>query len=352
MKTLIIGLTFVAAAACSNFASFDGYLAHSRQRRDVTELNQYLPPLQEQSFEVSNQYSAPQVEDSGFLANDGYRYKTVRRLRSRKRRDVSELNQYLPPTQEQSFEVSNQYLAPQIEESGFLGDDGYHYKTIRRLRSRKRRDVSELNQYLPPAQEQSFEVSNQYLAPQIEDSGFLGNDGYHYKTVRRLRSRKRRDVSELNQYLPPAQEQSFEVSNQYLAPQIEESAFLGDDGYHYKTIRRLRSRKRRDVSELNQYLPPAQEQSFEVSNQYLAPQVEDSGFLADDGYRYKTVRRLRLRKRRDVSELNQYLPPSYESTYNGLSNEYLAPIESESTTLADDGYRYKTVKRFKVRRRL
>ncbi|KAL9887770.1 uncharacterized protein ACN2A1_009871 [Glossina fuscipes fuscipes] len=299
MKTLIIGLTFVAAAACSNFASFDGYLAHSRQRRDVTELNQYLPPLQEQSFEVSNQYLAPQVEDSGFLANDGYRYKTVRRLRSR-----------------------------------------------------KRRDVSELNQYLPPIQEQSFEVSNQYLAPQIEDSGFLGNDGYHYKTVRRLRSRKRRDVSELNQYLPPAQEQSFEVSNQYLAPQIEESGFLGDDGYHYKTVRRLRSRKRRDVSELNQYLPPAQEQSFEVSNQYLAPQVEDSGFLADDGYRYKTVRRLRLRKRRDVSELNQYLPPSYESTYNGLSNEYLAPIESESTTLADDGYRYKTVKRFKVRRRL
>uniref|UniRef100_A0A1B0A2M8 Uncharacterized protein n=1 Tax=Glossina pallidipes TaxID=7398 RepID=A0A1B0A2M8_GLOPL len=275
MKILIIGLTLVAAAACSKFASFDGYLAHSRQRRDISELNQYLPPSHEQSFEVSNQYLAPQVEDSGFLANDGYRYKAVRRLRSRKRRDVSELNQYLPPAQEQSFEVSNQYLAPHIEESGFLADDGYRYKTVRRLRSRKRRDVSELNQYLPPAQEQSFEVSsqpaqeqslevsNQYVAPQIEESGFLADDGYHYKTVRRLRSRKRRDVSELNQYLPPTQEQSFEVSHQ-----------------------------------------PAQEQSFEVSNQYVAPQIEESGFLADDGYRYKTVRRLRLRKRRDVSKLN------------------------------------------------
>ncbi|KAI8121755.1 hypothetical protein CVS40_7260 [Lucilia cuprina] len=334
-----------------------------RRRRDVSELTQYLPPTQEASFQVaapSNEYLSPVVEEQQtVLADDGYRYKTVRR--QRKRRDVSELTQYLPPTQEASFEVttpSNEYLAPAFEEQQtVLADDGYRYKTVRR--QRKRRDVSELTQYLPPTQEASFEVtapSNEYLSPVVEEQQtVLACDGYRYKTVRR--QRKRRDVSELTQYLPPTQETSFEVtapSNEYLSPVVEEQqTVLADDGYRYKTVRR--QRKRRDVSELTQYLPPTQETSFEVaapSTEYLSPVVEEQQtVLADDGYRYKTVRR--QRKRRDVSELTQYLPPTQETSFEvaAPSNEYLAPtFEEQQTVLADDGYRYKTVRRQRKRR--
>ncbi|KAM7362102.1 uncharacterized protein ACRADG_012927 [Cochliomyia hominivorax] len=338
----------------------DGYryktVRRQRKRRDVSELTQYLPPTQEASIEVaipSNQYLAPAVEEQTVLADDGYRYKTVRR--QRKRRDVSELTQYLPPTQEASIELaapSNQYFAPAVEEQTVLADDGYRYKTVRR--QRKRRDVNELTQYLPPTYEASIEVaapSSQYLAPAVEEQTVLADDGYRYKTVRR--QRKRRDVSELTQYLPPTQEAPIEVavpSNQYLAPAVEEQTVLADDGYRYKTVRR--QRKRRDVSELTQYLPPTQEASIEVaipSNQYLAPAVEEQTVLADDGYRYKTVRR--QRKRRDVSELTQYLPPTQEVAFEvpAPSNEYLAPaVELQQTVLANDGYRYKTVKKFKV----
>ncbi|XP_065354521.1 uncharacterized protein LOC135948992 [Calliphora vicina] len=334
-----------------------------RRRRDVSELTQYLPPTQEVAFEVaapSNEYLAPAVEEQQtVLADDGYRYKTVRR--QRKRRDVSELTQYLPPTQEVAFEVaapSNEYLAPAVEEQQtVLADDGYRYKTVRR--QRKRRDVNELTQYLPPTQEVAFEVaapSKEYLAPAVEEQQtVLADDGYRYKTVRR--QRKRRDVNELTQYLPPTQEVAFEVaapSNEYLAPAVEEQqTVLADDGYRYKTVRR--QRKRRDVNELTQYLPPTQEVAFEVaapSNEYLAPAVEEQQtVLADDGYRYKTVRR--QRKRRDVNELTQYLPPTQEVAFEvaAPSNEYLAPaVEEQQTVLADDGYRYKTVRRQRKRR--
>ncbi|XP_058988278.1 uncharacterized protein LOC131807213 [Musca domestica] len=350
-----------------------------RQRRDVSELSQYLPPAQEATIEVStpsNEYLAPAAvaEEQTVLADDGYRYKTVRRLRHRQRRDVSELSQYLPPAQEATIEVaapSNEYLAPAAvaEEQTVLADDGYRYKIVRRLRHRQRRDVSELSQYLPPAQEATIEVSapsNEYLAPAAvtEEQTVLADDGYRYKTVRRLRHRQRRDVSELSQYLPPAQEATIEVaapSNEYLAPAavVGEQTVLTDDGYRYKTVRRLRHRQRRDVSELSQYLPPAQEATIEVaapSNEYLAPAAvaEEKTVLADDGYRYKTVRRLRHRQRRDVSELSQYLPPAQEATIEvaAPSNEYLAPaaVAEEQTVLADDGYRYKAVKKLKVRR--
>ncbi|XP_055902868.1 uncharacterized protein LOC129939032 [Eupeodes corollae] len=347
-------------------------------------------------------------------------------------------SEYLPPVQDIGI-PSNEYLAP-IEigaplaqySSGVLADDGYRYKTVKRFRSRHRRDVSELpsNEYLPPFQQDSYAPistyptpSNEYLAPiapaaPIVDysSGVLADDGYRYKTVKRFRtakrfrSRHRRDVNELpsNEYLPPFQQDSYAPissyptpSNEYLAPFAPaspivdySSGVLADDGYRYKTVKRFRtakrfrSRHRRDVNELpsNEYLPPFQQDSYAPissyptpSNEYLAPFAPaspivdySSGVLADDGYRYKTVKRFRTAKRfrsrhrRDVSELpsNEYLPPFQQEAYGPISsfaapsNEYLAPIapaapfaQYSSGVLADDGYRYKTVKRFRTARR-
>ncbi|XP_055854440.1 uncharacterized protein LOC129918117 [Episyrphus balteatus] len=357
------------------------------------------------------QISAPApVQQSAELADDGYRYKTVRRIRYRLRRDVNELasGQYLPPAEEE-----DSYSYPQSAE---LADDGYRYKTVRRIRYRHRRDVNELSsgQYLPPAEEEDIQISAPAPAP-IQQSAELADDGYRYKTVRRIRYRHRRDVNELssNQYLPPAEEDdtpapapvqiSAPAPVQISAPApVQQSAELADDGYRYKTVRRIRYRHRRDVNELssNQYLPPAEE---EDSYSYPAPApvsapapivqaapvqvaapapiqvaapapapvqvaapapvqisapapvqisapapIQQSAELADDGYRYKTVRRIRYRHRRDVNELSaQYLPPAAAPAPVHVSAP--APIQ-HTAELADDGYRYKTVRKYKIKR--
>ncbi|XP_055384407.1 uncharacterized protein LOC129614046 [Condylostylus longicornis] len=379
----------VAAPEPAHELASDGYRYKTvkryryRIRRDVSELNnEYLPPNQEQVAEVVQEAApAPEVEPAHELAADGYRYKTVKRYRFRHRRDVSELNnEYLPPNQE----VSQEYIppaqeaapapiaAPEPAPAHELAADGYRYKAVKRYRFRHRRDVSELNnEYLPPNQEQVAEVVQEAApAPEVEPAHELAADGYRYKTVKRYRFRHRRDVSELNnEYLPPNQE----VSQEYIPP-VQEAApapiaapepapahELASDGYRYKAVKRYRFRHRRDVSELNnEYLPPNQEQVAEVVQEAApAPEVEPAHELAADGYRYKTVKRYRFRHRRDVSELNnEYLPPNQE-----VSQEYIPPAQEAAPApiaapepapaheLASDGYRYKAVKRYRFRHR-
>ncbi|XP_016966313.2 uncharacterized protein LOC108035266 [Drosophila biarmipes] len=354
-----------------------------RHRRDVNELsNEYLPPVQ--AAAPSNEYLPPvevQAAPETVLADDGYRYKTHKRVVLRRhRRDVNELsNEYLPPVA-----PSNEYLAPvEAAPETILADDGYRYKTNKRVVLRRhRRDVSHLpsNEYLPPVQ--AAAPTNEYLPPvsapvqvaapapapvqiaapvqlaapapveiEAEPAHELADDGYRYKTHRRVVYRRhRRDVNELsNEYLPPVA-----PSNEYLAPvEAAPETVLADDGYRYKTNKRVVVRRhRRDVNELsNEYLPPVQE-AVAPSNEYLAPvEAAPETVLADDGYRYKTHKRVVLRRhRRDVNELsNEYLPPV------APSNEYLAPVENTvevapAHVLADDGYRYKTHKRVVIRR--
>ncbi|XP_043071440.1 uncharacterized protein LOC122322601 [Drosophila grimshawi] len=322
--------------------------------------NEYLPPLQQEAVQTvaapSNEYLAPVANDEasygqveqGSLAQDGYRYKTQRRrVLRRHRRDVSHLpsNDYLPPVQEEAQVVAaptNEYLAPvandasyaQVEQ-GNLADDGYRYKTHRRVVYRRnRRDVSHLpsNEYLPPVAQAAAPVpSNDYLppvqtiaapapapapiqfapVPEAAPAHELADDGYRYKTHRRVVYRRhRRDVSHLptNEYLPPVQEEAQVVAaptNEYLAPAAPAHE-LADDGYRYKTHRRVVYRRnRRDVSHLpsNEYLPPVAQAAAPVpSNDYLppyapVPEAAPAHELADDGYRYKTHRRVVYRRR-------------------------------------------------------
>ncbi|XP_046805437.1 extensin-like [Lucilia cuprina] len=347
-------------------------------------------------------------------------------------------SEYLPPTEEYSGAFSNAVETNFLENepTHSLADDGYRYKTVKRFRLRHRRDVSELsNSYLPPhaasapapsfssavesapapvfstpVSTETYEVEASEPAP----AHSFGDDGYRYKTVKRYRLRRRRDVSELsNSYLPPhaasAPAPSFSSAVEtapapvYSAPVATESYEVeasepapahsfGDDGYRYKTVKRYRLRRRRDVSELsNSYLPPhaasapapvfssavetapapvysapVATESYEVEASEPAP----AHSFGDDGYRYKTVKRYRLRRRRDVSELsNSYLPPNAASApapaystsvETAPASVYSAPAATESYevqasepahSFGEDGYRYKTVKRYRLRRR-
>ncbi|XP_032310721.1 fibrous sheath CABYR-binding protein isoform X2 [Drosophila ananassae] len=257
--------------------------------------------------------------------------------------DVSHLpsNEYLPPVvQEAQIAVapSNEYLPPVQAEAApahELADDGYRYKTHKRVVVRRhRRDVNELpsTEYLPSV----AAPSNEYLAPvEAAPETILADDGYRYKTHKRVVVRRhRRDVNELSsEYLPPFQ--AAAPSNEYLPPSEEVVAapetILADDGYRYKTHKRVVVRRhRRDVNELSsEYLPPFQ--AAAPSNEYLPPSEEvvaaPETILADDGYRYKTHKRVVVRRhRRDVSHLpsNEYLPPVQAAA---PSNEYLPPVQ-------------------------
>ncbi|ALC43040.1 CG11131 [Drosophila busckii] len=187
---------------------------------------EYLPPLG--------------ADEAAPLAEDGYRYKTVRRLRLRHRRELPN-QEYLPPTEE--------YLPP-VEESADtkVADDGYRYKTVRKLkfRARHRRDVSEIaeptGEYLPPVEVE--------LAPELKT--VVGADGYRYKTVRRLKFRRHRREAAAEEaaavaepangeYLPPAETPVAEAAEVKTA---EEGTEVGKDGYRYKTVRRIRYRYR------------------------------------------------------------------------------------------------------------
>ncbi|XP_030372384.1 uncharacterized protein LOC115622555 [Scaptodrosophila lebanonensis] len=311
-----------------------------RQRREVSEVaNDYLPPTEDVADEAPVEEPA---QDSAVLSADGYKYKTVRRLKYRQRREVSEVaNDYLPPTEDVAVEAPVEEPA---QDSAVLSADGYKYKTVRRLKYRQRRDVSEVaNDYLPPTEDVAVEAPVEEPA---QDSAVLSADGYKYKTVRRLKYRQRREVSEVaNDYLPPTEDVAVEAPVEEPA---QDSAVLSADGYKYKTVRRLKYRQRRDVSEVaNDYLPPSEDVAVEAPVEEAEP-AQDSTVLSADGYKYKTVRRLKYRQRREVSEVaNDYLPPSEDVAVE-------APVEEpaqDSAVLSADGYKYKTVRRLKYRQR-
>ncbi|KAL5273174.1 hypothetical protein ACFFRR_000125 [Megaselia abdita] len=311
--------------------SEDGYryktvrkLRKYRHRRDVSELPtaEYLPPLDAVPSEVSEV-----AVESAPLADDGYRYKTIRKLKYRHRRDVNELPaEYLPPVEEtQPSEVA--------VESAPLADDGYRYKTVRKLKYRHRRDVNELSaEYLPPVEEtQASEVAESAAI----ESAPLADDGYRYKTIRKLKYRHRRDVSDIPIPFPS----NFDFAANF--PEEAGVVPVDESGYKYRTVRRLRVRKRRAAIDLptGEYLPPVEETAIPEASTVLE-EAPASHNLSDDGYRYKTVRKLKYRHRRDVSDIPEaeYLPPLEEAS------------SADSSVLADDGYRYKTLKKFKVRR--
>ncbi|XP_061390422.1 uncharacterized protein LOC133325715 [Musca vetustissima] len=366
---------------------------------DVSHLpsNEYLPPVQLDTSvpAPTNEYLPPaqqqlvvEPQPAHELADDGYRYKTNRRVVYRRnRRDSPPSNEYLPPVQEQTQVVEEvapvQQVVVEPQPAHEFADDGYRYKTHRRVVYRRNRRASPpSNEYLPPVQEQTQVVEEvapvQQVVVEPQPAHELADDGYRYKTHRRVVYRRnRRDVSHLpsNEYLPPVQQQSQVIesvapvavpTNEYLPPTQQQVVVepqpaheLADDGYRYKTHRRVVYRRNRRASPpSNEYLPPVQEQTQFVEEvapvQQVVVEPQPAHELADDGYRYKTHRRVVYRRNRRASPpSNEYLPPVQEQTQ---VVEEVAPVQQvvvepqPAHELANDGYRYKTHRRVVYRR--
>ncbi|XP_064543007.1 fibrous sheath CABYR-binding protein [Drosophila montana] len=188
-------------------------------------------------------------------------------------------------------------------------------------------------EYVPPATE---------FLPLPADA--TGEQGYEYRTVRRLklRHRNRRDVSHLplaTQYLPPP------PSNRYLPPTAAAAPVLADDTE--EVVSAVEPKVARD------YLPPAEEPVASTEAPELeteAPPAEEqpvpevrvadvpTAELRDDGYHYKQPVEMPAELKEAAQE---YLPP--------LGDDVLAegPANGESSVLTKDGYQYRTIRRYR-----
>lgn len=218
--------------------------------------------------------------------------------------------------------------------------------------SRLRRDVSELLDasaldLVPPVTEY---LPAEAAATELPEGAALGDQGYEYRTVRRLklRHRNRRDVSHLPayQYLPPP-------SNRYLPPSAAvptpaAAAPAADDTE--EVVSAVEPKVARE------YLPPVEEATteaapaveteapVEVEQEQPAEQADirvvdvPTGVLQADGYHYKQPDEQPAELKEAA---NEYLPPLGD----GVVAE--GPADGESAALTKDGYQYRAIRRYR-----
>ncbi|KAH8395302.1 hypothetical protein KR222_008567, partial [Zaprionus bogoriensis] len=220
--------------------------------------------------------------------------------------------------------------------------------------ARLRRDVSELVDasavdFVPPATE--------YLPAEeaTELPGAVrGEQGYEYRTVRRLklRHRNRRDVSHLpaNQYLPPP-------SNRYLPPAVVPTAAAAPAPAPVQADDTEEIVSAVEPKVAREYLPPVEEPAVVTTE---APVVETeapaaaeeqpqeeadvrvvdvpAGDLQADGYHYQQPSEQPAELKEAAKE---YLPP--------LGADVVAegPADGESAALTKDGYQYRAIRRYR-----
>ncbi|KAI8041800.1 fibrous sheath CABYR-binding protein [Drosophila gunungcola] len=225
----------------------------SRLRRDVSELVdpaavEYLPP----SITEAAMLSAEPVEaepaaleadpEGTVLGDEGYEYRTVRRLklRHRNRRDVSHLQparQYLPPSKSYLPPAPEAPAAPAAPEAPPADDTE---EVVSAAEPKVNREYLPPTEAAPPAEETT---EAEVAAPEepadvrVVDvptvSGQLLQDGYHYQQPAEMPAELREASPE---YLPPVGGEEVIVEG----PAGGESAVLTNDGYQYRAIRRYR----------------------------------------------------------------------------------------------------------------
>lgn len=224
--------------------------------------------------------------------------------------------------------------------------------------SRLRRDVSELVDasavdFVPPVTEYLPAIDDGVAAATELPSAALGEQGYEYRTVRRLKLRHRRDVSHLpaNQYLPP------QPSNRYLPPApVPTPAAAAPAPVQADDTEEVVSAVEPKVA--REYLPPVEEVQVtteapvvETEAPAVVEEVEQpveeadirvvdvpTGSLQADGYHYKQPNEQPAELKEAAKE---YLPP--------LGADVVAegPADGESAVLTKDGYQYRAIRRYR-----
>ncbi|KAL9904428.1 uncharacterized protein ACN2A1_004786 [Glossina fuscipes fuscipes] len=297
---------------------------YRRQRRDVNHLSnqEYLPPSQEedntQSINHENQTDEQSTiaEPGHELTPDGYHYKTQKRLVYRRlRRDVSHVpnNNYLPPGGEHR-----------------IGQDSVGTETAHNALVSQDHASGTFTETIKPAEENP-------LTAEPKPAHHLTADGYSYKTQKRLvYRRQRRDVDQ------PSDEQYLLLDEQLPLDQ----GIVNSEVVH-------------NTHDQVQERDALKENPDPVKENPVINEPKSAHHPANDEYNHKIPKSLAYhRQRRDVSHVlsREYLPPSNELSPATPPKEYLPPTENANEEpqpahqLTDDGYHYKTQRRVVYRR--
>lgn len=255
MKIFSLGGVLTLSAVAS--VALGAPQLESRLRRDVSELVdpaavEYLPPsvteavlLNAEPVEAEAHADPAALEadpEATVLGDEGYEYRTVRRLklRHRNRRDVSHLQparQYLPPSTAYLPPAQEAQAAPEAPAAAAPPADDTE-EVVSAAEPKVNREYLPPTEAAPAAEETTVAAAPEEPADvRVVDvptvSGQLLQDGYHYQQPAEMPAELREAAPE---YLPPIGGEEVIVEG----PAGGESAVLGSDGYQYRAIRRYR----------------------------------------------------------------------------------------------------------------
>ncbi|KAL5273176.1 hypothetical protein ACFFRR_000127 [Megaselia abdita] len=220
---------------------------------------------------------------------------------------ISPSTEYLPPS---NFAVPSRDYLPPTSFAAQASFPRFAAPTVQRNNF-----VAPSSEYLPPT---SVAASNSHVSFAPAQASF---PRFAAPTVQRNNF-----VAPSSEYLPPT-----------FASDPAPAHSLASDGYHYKRARRYRHK--RDTP-INEYLPP---QATEQHETYVAsPSKQSNTIIAPPGVSAKAT----LEDRIVTSKGDSYAAPP-----SGASQEIAAAASSPAGhSLESDGYHYRTVKRYRLRR--
>lgn len=306
-----------------------------RLKRDVSELldhpvNEYLPPISS-SMEAE---SIPEEPAQQLVADEGTNAEV----------------QMPESTQAPSEE-------PEMQDTAVFGENGYEYKTVRKLVVRSRRDVSHLQlNYLPPFEPK--QPSTKYLPPVSNKLSEKSKPVQEYlppvatKEIEEVVSATEAPQPS-NEYLPPHSTEEPEEApsteapepiKEYLPPVKVES--VSEAAPETKSNEELNIETTEAPAEETTVAPQKEEVMEAVTE--AAQQQEETAVFADDGYHYKQPNEVpsELFAAEQEPILTPADPsPEYFPTLDEGIVEVEGPSNGESAILAEDGYHYRVIKR-------
>ncbi|KAI8126265.1 hypothetical protein CVS40_3807 [Lucilia cuprina] len=338
-------VTFISSLVLANALTY--IPSPHRLRRDVSELSyQYLPPAAD--LQLSTDYAIEilaqpeETQESAVLTQDGYKYKTVRKLRYKKKRDVSHLNlAYLPPTP-----PTREYLPPaQINDLLPSSPSNEYLPPVADVKQMEivTEPPQPSKEYLPPVEIKEPEVVTEAPQPSIE----------YLPPVAEIKEAE--VVTETpepsKEYLPPVTEivtEPPQPSKEYLPPVVKETEVITEPPQIPTNEYLPPTNAGEDIS-----LLPLETSSEQVEIETKAPEVsapketsaevveapQDSAVLETDGYHYKVPEKT-PELFPTINPTTEYFPPLEEGVV-----EADGPTNGESAVLEQDGYHYRSIKR-------
>ncbi|XP_012158007.1 fibrous sheath CABYR-binding protein-like [Ceratitis capitata] len=352
MKIAFVALCFVAVAAA---------IPTHRSPRDVSGIvaepqHVYLPPAAE-TVEPQNIYLPPAEQ-------------VIAEAEPSVEEQEPEAEKEAPASEPAAVEQAdvNEPVDKAVPETAVFGENGYEYRTVRKLRLRQRRDVSHLNlSYLPPVASPKlsnsylpphldvpeelpqFKISNEYLPPLSEE---LPVEETATEVAETEATATEAPATEAPATEAPATEATATEAPATEAPSTTqapsttedvpvESAVFAEDGYHYRKPAVLPDLGFAPLVKVAE--PDAAPESAPVAEVQPEPVQEPEQAQEPESEVVQEPEIVQEPEQTIVAEPERaYLPPLEAGVVEAEGPE------DETAALLDDGYHYRVVKRVRL----